>query len=119
MTEQKYASRAFQLCTDVVTPDWMLDRGQMDHAIRVAIRNGVNPMTAIQMATIQPAEFYRVNHDIGMIAPGRYADILFVEDLAKVQHREGDGERQDLGGRRRSHLAAWRTQNIRTGSTAR
>jgi adenine deaminase len=82
-TELKYATRAFQLCTDVVTPDWMLDRGQMDHAIRVAIRNGLNPITAIQMATIQPAEFYRVNHDMGMIAPGRYADILFVKDLAE------------------------------------
>jgi adenine deaminase len=82
-TELKYATRAFQLCTDVVTPDWMLDRGQMDHAVRIAIRNGVDPMTAIQMATIQPAEFYRVNHDMGMIAPGRYADILFVKDLAE------------------------------------
>jgi adenine deaminase len=85
VTQQKYASRAFQLCTDVVTPDWMLERGQMDHAVRVAIRNGLSPMTAIQMATIQPAEFYRVNHDIGMIAPGRYADILFVEDLARFE----------------------------------
>jgi adenine deaminase len=83
VTQQRYASRAFQLCTDVVTPDWMLDRGQMDHAVRVAIRNGLDPMTAIQMATIQPAEFYRVNHDMGMIAPGRYADILFVSDLVE------------------------------------
>ncbi len=85
VTQLQYASRAFQLCTDVVTPDWMLDRGQMDHAVRVAIRNGLDPMTAIQMATIQPAEFYRVNHDMGMIAPGRYADILFVSDLAEFE----------------------------------
>jgi adenine deaminase len=84
-TELKYATRAFQLCTDVVTPDWMLDRGQMDHAVRTAIRNGVNPMTAIQMSTIQPAEFYRVNHDMGMIAPGRYADILFINELAQFE----------------------------------
>jgi len=81
VTKQGYQSRAFQLCTDVVTPDWMLERGQMDHAVRVAIKNGVDPITAIQMSTIQPAEFYRVNHDMGMIGPGKYADILFVESL--------------------------------------
>jgi len=81
ITKEGYHSRAFQLCTDVITPDWMLERGQMDNAIRVAIKNGLDPMTAIQMSTIQPAEFYRVNHDMGMIAPGRYADIVFVDSL--------------------------------------
>jgi len=85
ITEEGYDSRAFQLCTDVITPDWMLERGQMDNAIRVGIKNGLDPMTAIQMSTIQPAEFYRVNHDMGMIAPGRYADIVFVENLEKFE----------------------------------
>ena len=81
ITKEGYHPRAFQLCTDVITPDWMLERGQMDNAIRVAVQNGLDPMTAIQMFTIQPAEFYRVNHDMGMIAAGRYADIVFVETL--------------------------------------
>jgi adenine deaminase len=85
ITKEGYHSRAFQLCTDVITPDWMLERGQMDNAIRVAIKNGLDPMTAIQMSTIQPAEFYRVNHDMGMIAPGRYADIVFVESLEEFE----------------------------------
>ena len=57
----------------------------MDNAIRVGIKNGLDPMTAIQMSTIQPAEFYRVNHDMGMIAPGRYADIVFVENLEEFE----------------------------------
>ena len=81
ITEEGYHARAYQLCTDVITPDWMLERGQMDNAIRVAVANGLDPMTAIQMSTIQPAEFYRVNHDMGMIAAGRYADIVFVDTL--------------------------------------
>ena len=85
ITEEGYDPRAFQLCTDVITPDWMLERGQMDNAIRVGIKNGLDPMTAIQMSTIQPAEFYRVNHDMGMIAPGRYADIVFVENLEEFE----------------------------------
>ncbi len=85
VTQQDHQSRAYQICTDVVTPDWMLERGQMDHAIRVAIKNGVDPITAIQMSTIQPAEFYRVNHDMGMIGPGKFADILFVDDLEEFK----------------------------------
>ena len=85
ITKEGYDARAFQLCTDVITPDWMLERGQMDNAIRVAVKNGLDPMTAIQMATIQPAEFSRVNHDMGMIAPGRYADIVFVENLEEFE----------------------------------
>lgn len=84
-TEHGYASRACQLCTDVVSPDWALERGQLDHTVRVAIKNGLDPIKAIQMSTIQPAEFFRVNHDIGIIAPGRFADIVFVEHLADFQ----------------------------------
>jgi len=85
ITERGYASRACQLCTDVITQDWALERGQIDHAVRVAIKNGLDPIKAIQMSTIQPAEYFRVNHDLGVIAPGRFADILFVEHLSDFQ----------------------------------
>jgi adenine deaminase len=85
ITENGYPIRAFQLCTDVLTPDWLVERGQMDHAIRVAIKNGLDPIQAIQMSTIQPAEFFRVNHDMGIIAPGRFADIVFLDHLAEFQ----------------------------------
>ena len=85
ITERGYASRACQLCTDVITQDWALERGQVDHTVRVAIKNGLDPIKAIQMATIQPAEYFRVNHDLGVIAPGRFADILFVEHLSDFQ----------------------------------
>lgn len=81
ITELGLSSRAFNLCSDVVTTEAMLEKGAQDNGIRVAIRHGLSPMAAIQMSTIQPAEFFRVNHDIGSITPGRYADIVFVEDL--------------------------------------
>lgn len=82
VTERGYDSRACQLCTDVMSTDWALERGQVDNAIRVAVKNGLDPIRAIQMSTISPAEFFRVNHDMGVIAPGRFADIVFVEHLA-------------------------------------
>jgi adenine deaminase len=55
--------------------------GTLDETIREAIRCGLDPIRAIQMSTIQPAEFFRVNHEVGMIAAGRYADMVILSDL--------------------------------------
>ena len=87
VTEHGLESRAFLLCPDVVTTEAMWDLGQQDHCIRVAIRNGLSPMQAIQMSTIQPAEHFRVSHDLGLIAAGRHADIVFVEELVDFSIR--------------------------------
>jgi len=83
ITEHGYSSRAFQTATDVLSPEWTLEKGQIDHVVRTLIKGGLNPIKAIQMSTIQTAESLRVNHDIGIIAAGRFADILFVENLAE------------------------------------
>ena len=55
--------------------------------VRLAVQAGVEPMVAIQMATINSAEAYRIDHLIGSVTPGKIADILLVEDLEtfKVQ----------------------------------
>jgi adenine deaminase len=53
----------------------------MDRVLRHAIAEGLDPMTAIQMATINTAEHFGLTREIGMIAPGRWADIVLVEDL--------------------------------------
>ena len=75
------ASRRVSFCTDDVVASDVIDRGHLDNMIRMAITAGIDPLTAIQMATINGAEAYRVDHLVGSISPGRYADILFVEDL--------------------------------------
>jgi adenine deaminase len=55
--------------------------GHMDRVLRHAISEGLNPMTAIQMMTINSAEHFGLTKEIGMIAPGRWADVVLVEDL--------------------------------------
>ena len=75
------ASRRVSFCTDDVVASDVLARGHLDNMVRMAVDAGVDAMSAIQMATINGAEAYRVDHMIGSISPGRYADILFVEDL--------------------------------------
>jgi adenine deaminase len=84
ITEHHYQSRAFQLCPDVAWAESIFD-GHHDLAIREAIRSGLDPITVIQMSTIQPAEFLRVNHEVGSLAPGRFADIVLVSDLARYE----------------------------------
>ena len=54
----------------------------MDRVVRHAIAHGLPPMAAVQMATINTAEHFGVSRDIGSLAPGRFADVLLVKDLA-------------------------------------
>ena len=81
-------ARRVSFCTDDVTATDILSRGHLDNVVRLAMAAGVDPMTAIQMATINSAEAYRIDHLVGSICPGRIADILFVQDLKAFQiHR--------------------------------
>jgi len=83
ITEKKVDPRyAIMITDDVDAPDLLKD-GHLDHLIRRAIEEGVDPITAIQMVTINTAENYRVDHEVGSLTPGRYADILLVDDLEK------------------------------------
>jgi adenine deaminase len=74
------ATRRISFCTDDVVASDVLKRGHVDNMVRMAIAAGVEPMKAIQMATINSAEAYRIDHQVGLIAPGRKADILIVDD---------------------------------------
>jgi adenine deaminase len=68
------------LCTDDRHPHDLLDQGHIDHLIRLAVANGLDPLTAVQMATINVAEAF-VLRDRGAIAPGRRADLVICRDL--------------------------------------
>ena len=61
--------------------DDILNKGHMIHALREIISEGVDPVTAIQMATINVARTYGMEHEVGIIAPGRYADMVLVDNL--------------------------------------
>ncbi|WVD62252.1 adenine deaminase C-terminal domain-containing protein [Orbus mooreae] len=78
-------SRRVSFCTDDVIASDIVTNGHMDKLIRMAIANGVDPLTAIQMGSINSAEAYRIDHLVGSVSPGRFADILLVEDLVKFE----------------------------------
>lgn len=81
VTEQGLDPRRFLLCTDDSHSATLVMEGHMDRVIRHAIEQGLAPLTAIQMATINTADHFGVSRDMGMIAPGRFADIVLVSDF--------------------------------------
>jgi len=81
ITEKGLSTRGFLLCTDDVHSETLICEGHMDRVLRHAIAEGLDPVKAIQMATINTADHFGVSRDIGMIAPRRWADILLVRDL--------------------------------------
>jgi adenine deaminase len=73
------------LVTDDMHPETLATVGHLNHAVRTAIRAGIDPLLAIQMATVHAAEYMGYRHDVGSIAPGRCADVLLVEDLREMR----------------------------------
>jgi adenine deaminase len=73
-------SRRIALCTDDRHPADLIDEGHIDHLIRLAVEEGLDPITAITMATLNAAEWFRL-HDRGAIAPGKRADLVIFSDL--------------------------------------
>jgi adenine deaminase len=79
-------SRRCLFVLDDLEPADLLKRGEMDHLLRESTYRGLNPITAIQMATLNPAERFGFK-DRGAIAPGRRADIIGLADLKEFRPR--------------------------------
>ncbi len=87
ITQLGLDSRHFILCTDDSHAETLVEDGHMDRVLRHAIAEGLPPMTALQMATLNTAEHFGLAREIGQIAPGRWADILIVPDLRDFRPR--------------------------------
>lgn len=70
-------------CTDDRQPEDIIKHGHIDNNVRIAIKNGIKPAKAIQMATINAARCYNLQN-IGAIAPGYKANLLILNDLESI-----------------------------------
>ncbi|MBP6017139.1 MAG: adenine deaminase [Candidatus Promineofilum sp.] len=84
ITELGLDSRNFILCTDDSHSGTLVGEGHMDRVVRHAIAQGLRPITAIQMATLNTALHFGLEHDLGSITPGRHADIVITRDLVTL-----------------------------------
>ena len=78
-------SHHLMFCTDDKHPDEILEEGHIDFMVNRAVELGLTPVQAIQMATINAAKHFRIEHLVGSLSPGRWADILLVEDLKNIK----------------------------------
>ncbi|NLX62073.1 MAG: adenine deaminase [Tissierellia bacterium] len=83
VTEEGMDSRRCILATDDMVAADLENLGHMNEIIRRTIREGVDPVEAIQMATINPATYFGLG-DIGVLAPGKIADIAVIDDLHEM-----------------------------------
>lgn len=74
-------SRRCMLCSDDRQPKTIFEEGHLDDHLRICVEEGIDPITAIRMATLNAAEAFRL-YDRGAIAPGKRADIVLVDDLS-------------------------------------
>ena len=81
-------SQHLMFCTDDKHPDEILEEGHIDFMVNRAVELGLSPIQAIQMATINAAKHFRIEHLVGSLSPGRWADILLVKDLLNVTPEE-------------------------------
>ena len=84
ITESGLESRNFILCTDDSHSGTLVRDGHMNRVVRHAIAQGLKPMTAIQMATLNTAQHFGLERELGSITPGRRADIVLTSDLISL-----------------------------------
>jgi adenine deaminase len=80
-------TRRLILATDGASAKDLVEKGYMEYVLQKAIDCGFEPVTAIQMATLNVAEHFSLDGLIGGIAPGRYADLVIIPDIQTIDAR--------------------------------
>jgi adenine deaminase len=83
--EFKVDLRRLILASDGVSPRDLIDGRYMAQVVQTAIDCGIPPVAAVQMATLTPAEHFRIDDRVGGIAPGRLADLVIIPDPATIR----------------------------------
>jgi len=84
ITQNTVQSRFAILVSDDTHPDTLIKLGHLDHIVKRAIEEGVDPVTAIEMVTINTAECFLMSKDFGSVSPSKVADIVLLSDLYSV-----------------------------------
>ena len=117
-------SRFAVLISDDTHPHTLLSQGHLDHIVRRAVEEGIDPVTAIQMVTINCAQCFQMDHELGSITPGKCADMVLLNNLEdlKVTKVWIDGDLVAENGAMTRELAPyeypeWATHSMHVGET--
>ena len=84
ITRYSIDTRRIAIAADDISVEDLVEKGYLDYIVNKAISLGIDPIKAIQMVTINPAEHLRLDDRIGVIAPGRYADIILSPSIERI-----------------------------------
>lgn len=124
LKEQEVDSRFAMLISDDTHPHTLLSQGHLDHIVRRAVEEGIDPVTAIQMVTINCAQCFQVDHDMGSITPGKCADMVLIDNMEDLQVTKVwiDGDMVAENGKMVNEIASyeypdWATHSMHVGET--
>lgn len=81
VTQHTVDSRYACLISDDTHPHTLIGEGHLDHIVRRAVEEGIDPVTAIQMVTINVAQCFGMDAELGSVAPSKCADMVLLTDL--------------------------------------
>lgn len=84
VTERGLDPRNFVLCTDDSHSGTLINDGHMNRVVRHAVAQGLKPVTAIQMATLNTAQHFGLERELGSVTPGRRADMILTTNLVDL-----------------------------------
>ncbi len=118
ITEHKVDTRYACMVSDDTHPHTLIEKGHLDHILRRAVEEKIDPIIAIQMVTINAAQCFQMDHELGSIAPGKCADIVFLENLEnmKVTRVLIDGDVVAEGGKLLVEVAPYQYPDWATNS---
>ena len=87
VTEYRVQTQRLLFTIDGSVPGFLTREGWIDGMLKTAVKVGLEPVTAIQIATINAATYLGLDKEIGAIAPGMHADILLLPDLQNFKPR--------------------------------
>lgn len=110
----KENSRRCVLCSDDRQPKTILELGHLDNHLQICVEEGIDPITAVQMATLNAAECFGLK-DRGAIAPGLRADLVVMEDLKdfKITNVFIQGEEVAKNGKYLPEIQKYDTSSVR------
>lgn len=84
ITRNAVDTRFGVLISDDTHPHTLVSQGHLDHIVRRAVEEGIDVITAIQMVTINCAQCFQMDHELGSITPGKCADMILIDDLTDL-----------------------------------
>lgn len=85
ITQNDIDTRFANLVSDDTHPNTLISHGHLDHILRRAVQEGIDVISAIQMITINTAQCFRMDHELGAITPSKCADIVFLNNLEDLK----------------------------------